>query len=100
MFYLWILYRLNEHHIVKVADFGLAIEVPPTISHSHFNDYNQSITYKDNPNNNESLNSNSEKHRCLSAPRLPLKWMAIEYLWDRRAYSTKSDVVKKIIIIV
>uniref|UniRef100_A0A915ESN7 Protein kinase domain-containing protein n=1 Tax=Ditylenchus dipsaci TaxID=166011 RepID=A0A915ESN7_9BILA len=57
---------LTDQHIVKVADFGLAVGLLED---------GGSIAYS-----------------SASAPRLPLKWMAVEYLWDRRAFSTKSDV--------
>lgn len=55
---------------MKVADFGLAVDLQ-----NYFAD--------------EAVGMNGSSSPSI----LPLKWMAIEYLRDRRAFSTKSDVV-------
>ncbi|KAL3094836.1 hypothetical protein niasHS_006131 [Heterodera schachtii] len=59
---------LTERGIVKVADFGLAVDL------------------------NDATLWGVEGRRQSPAAKLPLKWMAIEYLRDRCAYSTMSDV--------
>ncbi|KAI1711307.1 protein tyrosine kinase domain-containing protein [Ditylenchus destructor] len=62
---------LTENYGVKVADFGLAVDMQQL---------------------DEGGGLACPGERNGSSPRLPLKWMAIEYLWDRRAFSAKSDV--------
>ncbi|KAI3420962.1 hypothetical protein GPALN_014589 [Globodera pallida] len=61
---------LTERGVVKVADFGLAVDL-----------------------NEPTVWGGEEGGGRRSGPaKLPLKWMAIEYLRDRRAFSTMSDV--------
>jgi len=64
---------LSENYVVKVGDFGLAVDMLGRLQRD----------------SHSAVNRESELE---TTPKLPLKWMSPEYLWDRRAFSTKSDV--------
>lgn len=69
-------FRLTKNGIVKVADFGLAVDI------SHHKKKSQNKCH-----------SQCEQCKNLRKNSLPIKWMALENLWQKNAYSTKSDVV-------
>ena len=61
-------YRIDDHGIIKVADFGLTEEV-------YANNYFKQL-----------------KDTSVASVKLPIKWMALESLHDG-VFSEKSDVV-------
>lgn len=59
-----------------MADFGLAVDL---------------FHYKDK--NLNKIHSRCAECNMSCKIHLPVKWMALEYLWKRDAFSIKSDVV-------
>jgi len=77
---------LNEWHQVKVADFGLTVYVGSASGSRSKGEFEMG----------RSVMGEEEAGAKGQGLRLPLKWMAVEYLWDRRAFSVKSDVVGRL----
>ena len=72
------LYRIDQHNVIKVSDFGLSEDV-------YARNYFRQVT--------------TQEEDGETPVKLPVRWMALESLNDG-VFSEKTDVVRSIFLII